>query len=92
MSSSGSTEDYERVQRWAVRKEKLVKLFLNRFEGKTQEDVIAVRAPGRVNLIGEHVDYSGFGVLPMAIENAAWVLCAFNGKTAGDEDVCILHF
>ncbi|XP_064619065.1 N-acetylgalactosamine kinase-like [Lineus longissimus] len=44
---------------------KLKELFEQKYG--TAPDFYA-RAPGRVNLIGEHIDYCGYGVLPMALE------------------------
>ncbi len=48
------------------RLEKLLSAFKKTFDGQEAEAVILV--PGRVNLIGEHIDYCGYAVHPMAIE------------------------
>ena len=41
-----------------------------------REPDVMVRAPGRVNLIGEHTDYNDGFVMPMAIDRAVWIaLC-----------------
>uniref|UniRef100_A0AC34FE91 Galactokinase n=1 Tax=Panagrolaimus sp. ES5 TaxID=591445 RepID=A0AC34FE91_9BILA len=56
--------------------EELCSKFEQKFGHKPQ---ILVRCPGRVNLIGEHIDYSGFSVLPMAIKQATYVLLRKNG-------------
>ncbi|XP_042660135.1 N-acetylgalactosamine kinase isoform X3 [Tyto alba] len=47
------------------RLQKLKEMFISKFGSAPK---FYVRAPGRVNLIGEHIDYCGYAVLPMAIE------------------------
>lgn len=48
-----------------------------RFEqefGHKSESLIAVAAPGRVNLIGEHTDYNNGFVFPMALPNSTVIV------------------
>jgi galactokinase len=54
-----------------------VSLFTTRFGDGLKPDVVAV--PGRVNLIGEHIDYHNLPVLPMAIGRKIRV--AFRART-----------
>ncbi|RSK33266.1 galactokinase [Hymenobacter metallilatus] len=43
---------------------------------------VLVRAPGRVNLIGEHTDYNGGFVLPAAIDKEILFAIALNGTSS----------
>ncbi len=43
------------------------------------EPALVARAPGRVNLIGEHTDYNDGFVLPMALPHATWIAASPNG-------------
>ncbi|HUH97800.1 MAG TPA: galactokinase [Anaerolineales bacterium] len=49
----------------------LVQDAFNKRFGKPAE--LLVRAPGRVNLIGEHTDYNDGFVMPMAIDRSVWI-------------------
>jgi len=57
----------------AVRWDHLAQEFQVRFGRKPS---FVARAPGRVNLIGEHIDYTLFGCFPAAIERDILIACA----------------
>jgi len=63
--------------------EQVVREFQKYFGGEPDE---VVRAPGRVNLIGEHTDYNGGFVLPMAINRAMYMAIRYRG----DKEVHIM--
>ena len=52
----------------------IIDLFAHSFPGRKPTHI--VEAPGRVNLVGEHTDYNGYPVLPMALRRAIRVALA----------------
>jgi galactokinase len=63
-------------------KQDIARHFVSRF-GQSPQWV--VRAPGRVNLIGEHTDYNDGFVLPLAIDRAVWIAL----RPRGDRRVAV---
>ena len=51
-------------------RERVLETFQKRYNAAP---TFLVRAPGRVNLIGEHTDYNDGFVLPLAIDRAVWI-------------------
>jgi galactokinase len=68
-------------------RDRVVRAFTQRFEQRPQ---FIARAPGRVNLLGEHVDYNDGFVLPAAIEQATWL--AFSHNRANEIELYALDF
>src|ERR1043165_7363902 len=65
----------------------ITKVFQEKF-GSAPEHI--ARAPGRVNLLGEHVDYNEGVVLPAAIDRASYV--AFSRTDADQTNLTAVDF
>ncbi|CAG9771063.1 unnamed protein product [Ceutorhynchus assimilis] len=66
------------------RSEKITNVFQSIYKKKPD---FFVRVPGRVNLIGEHIDYCGYGVCPMALDQDIFLAVG----TAGEGKKLRLH-
>ena len=45
----------------------------DKFKELFEQEALVIRSPGRINLIGEHLDYNLGFVLPAAINKSIWV-------------------
>ncbi len=57
-----------------MEREKLLKAFVAHFGEERMGDIRIFYAPGRVNLIGEHIDYNGGFVFPCAIDRGTYLV------------------
>src|SRR5579859_2753308 len=67
----------------AVAPETLVAQFRRIFTSGGEGPVVVARAPGRVNLIGEHTDYNEGFVMPVAVDR--WIVMVGQRATPADE-------
>ena len=65
---------------------KVLSSFRAAFGETDANDILIVRAPGRVNLIGDHTDYHEGFVLPMTIDR-----CAYAALRTRNDDTVNLH-
>ncbi len=66
--------------------EKIKQKFAEVFGDKT--DIFSVRTPGRANLIGEHIDYQGGYVLPIAVDRYIFS----TGRKRNDRKIRLFSF
>ena len=85
MTQSGQTLDSATISLEELRAQAVAE-FKKRF---SREPKFVVAAPGRVNLIGEHTDYNGGFVLPMAIER--YVVIAADNSSDSDASVARIY-
>lgn len=67
----------------ALMPSELQQAYLNKIGGD-EPPLLVCKAPGRVNLIGEHIDYQGYGVLPMGLDGYS-ITIAVGRKTNKDQ-------
>jgi galactokinase len=67
----------DRHKRSAMNTDAMIKEFSSQF-GKTPDHIFF--CPGRVNLIGEHIDYNGGKVMPCAISLGTWLVVSKNNN------------
>ncbi len=55
--------------------DRLLETYQEKYQGLPE---LTIKAPGRINLIGDHTDYNMGFVLPAAIDYYTWFLCSSN--------------